>query len=99
MYSDQGASFVPWWCAHIDEDVEQELIHGLRSADPTERLLAEAWLIENGETSMSFLEDAIATGAVTPLLAGPCMAEILRRKIRGETRSSSMWLVMEVSCC
>jgi hypothetical protein len=99
VHSDRKTSFVPWWCAHIDEDVEQELIHGLRSADPTERLLAEAWLIENGETSMSFLEDALAAGTVTPWLAGPCMAEILRRKIWGDNRSPSRWLVMEVSCC
>ncbi len=79
--------------------LDQELIQGLQSMDPTERLLAEVWLIENGDESMNFLENAIETGAVAPCLAGPCMAEILRRKLRGEVRSATTWLVMDAVCC
>ncbi|HZM09619.1 MAG TPA: hypothetical protein VFC15_05350, partial [Candidatus Limnocylindrales bacterium] len=37
-----------------------------------------ALLVESGEPSMDLLEDAVATETMSPQIAGPCMAEILR---------------------
>ena len=98
MHSDQTVSLAVWWSNSTDDDGGQELLRGLASVDPTERLLAEAWLVENGQESMDFLEHAIAAGAVNPQRVGPCMAEILRRELWGESRSPTTWLIMDVSC-
>lgn len=72
------------WQSTADPDAGTELLRGLQSADPNLKLLAEVLLAENGEESMRLLEEAIAAGWLSPHLAGPCMAEILRRQVRGE---------------
>lgn len=88
---------VPLLSVDAPDGMEQELIRGLQSMDPTERLLAEVWLIENGEESMDLMENAITNGAVSPCVVGRCMAEILHRKLRGETRSATTWLLMDAA--
>ncbi|MBZ5613821.1 MAG: hypothetical protein LAO23_07425 [Acidobacteriia bacterium] len=66
------------WQKTADPDAGWELVDGLESSDPCLRLLAWNLLVENGEQSMDFLESAVATGQVSPQVAGPLMAEILR---------------------
>lgn len=99
MQNDLPISFAPWWAESSADDLDQELLQALQSMDRTKRLLAEAWLVENGDESMWYLEHAIGSGAVAPSVVGPCMAEILRRKLRGEMRSATTWLVAEACCC
>jgi hypothetical protein len=72
------------WRKTADPDAGWELVEGLESSDPCLRLLAWNLLAENGEQSMDFLESAVATGRVSPQVAGPLMAEILRS---GEART------------
>jgi hypothetical protein len=71
------------WRKTADPDAGWELVEGLESSDPCLRLLARDLLVENGEHSMNLLESAVATGKVSPQVAGPLMAEILRS---GEAR-------------
>jgi hypothetical protein len=71
------------WRKTADPDAGWELVEGLESSDPCLRLLARSLLVENGEQSMNLLEGAVATGKVSPQVAGPLMAEILRS---GEAR-------------
>jgi hypothetical protein len=77
-----------------------ELVEALESTDPRLRLLAQSLLVENGEDSMDLLEGAVASGIVSPQVAGPCMAEILRtgqaRQIRGQTIKQHL---VDVSLC
>jgi hypothetical protein len=71
------------WRKTADPDAGWELVEGLESSDPCLRSLARSLLVENGEQSMDLLESAVATGKVSPQVAGPLMAEILRS---GEAR-------------
>jgi hypothetical protein len=66
------------WQKTADPDAGWELVEGLESSDPCLRLLARSLLVENGQQSMNLLESAVATGKVSPQVAGPLMAEILR---------------------
>jgi hypothetical protein len=66
------------WRKTSDPEAGWELVDALQSTDPCQRLLAQSLLVENGEHSMDLLESAVATGRVSPQVAGPCMAEILR---------------------
>ena len=66
------------WRKTADPEAGWELVEALESPDPRLRLLAQSLLVENGENSMELLESAVATGKVSPQVAGPCMAEILR---------------------
>jgi hypothetical protein len=66
------------WQKTADPEAGWELVEALESPDPRLRLLAQTLLVENGQDSMRLLEDAVATGIVSPQVAGPCMAEILR---------------------
>jgi len=66
------------WRKTADPEAGWELVQALESADPCLRSLAQALLVESGEPSMDLLEDAVATGTMSPQIAGPCMAEILR---------------------
>ncbi len=66
------------WRKTADPEAGWELVEALESSDPCLRLLAQSLLVENGEQSMDLLENAVATGKVSPQVAGPCMAEILR---------------------
>ena len=66
------------WRKTSDPEAGWELVEALESTDPRQRLLAQSLLVENAEDSMDLLESAVATGQVSPLVAGPCMAEILR---------------------
>lgn len=68
------------WRKTADLDAGWELLKALESPDPGLRLLAQNLLVENGEISMDLLEGAVATGIVSPQVAGPCMAEILRSR-------------------
>jgi hypothetical protein len=73
------------WQKTADPDAGWELVEGLESSDPSLRLLAWNLLVENGKQSMHFLESAVATGKVSPQVAGPLMAEILRSGEAGPT--------------
>ncbi len=66
------------WRKTADPEAGWELVEGLESKDPQLRLLAQALLVESGESSMGLLESALAAGVVNPDVAGPCIAEILR---------------------
>ena len=66
------------WRKTADPEAGWDLVDGLESSDPEVRLLAQTFLVENGESSMGLLESALALGIVDPDVAGPCMAEILR---------------------
>ena len=68
------------WRKTGDPEAGWELAEALKSPEPRLRLLAQNLLIENGEVSMDLLEDAVVQGIVSPEGAGPCMAEILRRR-------------------
>jgi len=66
------------WRRTGDSEAGWDLVDGLKSRDLEVRLLAQALLVESGESSMGLLENALAVGIVDPDVAGPCMAEILR---------------------
>ena len=66
------------WRKTADPEAGWELVEALESPDPCLRLLAQSFLVENGEDSMDLLEGAVARGVLSPEVAGPCMAEILR---------------------
>jgi hypothetical protein len=66
------------WRKTADPEAGWELVEALESPDPRLRFLAQSLLVENGEHSMDLLESAVATGIVSPQVAGPCMTEILR---------------------
>ena len=68
------------WRKTADPEAGWDLVDGLKSRDPEVRLLAQALLVESGESSMGLLESALAVGIVDPDVAGPCMAEILRSR-------------------
>jgi hypothetical protein len=68
------------WQKTADPEAGWELVEALGSPDPRLRLLAQTLLVENGEYSMDLLEGAVANGVVSPQVAGPCMAEILRSR-------------------
>ena len=82
------------WRKTADPEAGWELVEALESPDPCLRLLAQGLLVENGEDSMDLLEGAVAQGIVSPDVAGPCMAEILRSgrdKQIADKQSSSIW--------
>ena len=66
------------WQKTADPEAGWNLVEGLESKDPQLRLLAQALLVESGESSMGLLGSALAAGVLHPDAAGPCMAEILR---------------------
>ncbi len=68
------------WRKAADPEAGWELVEALKSADPELRALAQTLLLENREESMRLLECALASGAVSPEAAGPCMVEIVRGK-------------------
>jgi hypothetical protein len=68
------------WRKTADPVAGQELVEALEFGDQDLKMLAQSILAECGEASMSLLESAVATGALNPELAGPCMAEILRTR-------------------
>ena len=72
------------WRKTADPVAGWELVEGLQSEDQEVSLLAQTLLAESGEASMSLLENAVATGAINPERAGPCMAAILRSQNRIE---------------
>lgn len=88
------------WRKTADPEAGWELVEALESPDPRLRLLAQNLLVENGEDSMDLLESAVASGTITPEVAGPCMAEILRsgqaRQISGQTAKHRL---VDVSLC
>jgi len=66
------------WRRTGDPEAGWDLVDGLKSGDPEVSVLAQTFLVENGESSMGLLESALAMGIIDPEVAGPCMAEILR---------------------
>jgi hypothetical protein len=88
------------WRKTADPEAGWELIEALESRDPDLRLLAQAMLLERGEESLGLLESAVAAGVVSPEIAGPCMAEILRsgqaRQTGGQTIKQHL---VDVSLC
>jgi hypothetical protein len=88
------------WRKTTDPEAGWELVEALQSSDPSLRMLAQTFLVETGKDSMDLLEGAVARGALSPEVAGPCMAEILRsgqaRRIR--TQASPQHLG-DVSLC
>jgi len=76
------------WRKTADPEAGWELVEALHSPDPALRLLAQSLLVETGKDSMDLLEGAVAKGILSPEVAGPCMAEILRcgqaRQTRGQ---------------
>ena|SRR5579864_373317 len=66
------------WRRTGDPEAGWDLVDGLKSSDPEVSVLAQTFLVENGESSMGLLESALAMGIIDSKAAGPCMAEILR---------------------
>lgn len=48
-----------------DPEAGWKLLEGLESPDPDLRMLAQTFLVEGGSASMSILEGALSTGAVS----------------------------------
>jgi hypothetical protein len=65
-----------------DPEAGWKLLEGLESPDPALRILAQTLLVEGGSASMSILEGALSTGAVSTDTAAPCIAAILRAQIQ-----------------
>jgi hypothetical protein len=88
------------WRKTADPEAGWELVEALESPDPRLRLLARSLLVENGKDSMDLLEGAVASGILSPEVAGPCMAEILRS---GQTRQTGGQTIrqhwVDVSLC
>jgi hypothetical protein len=84
------------WQKTADPEAGWELVEALESPDPHLRFLAQTLLVENGEDSMRLLESAVTTGLVSPQVAGPCMAEILRN---GQARQTVKRDLVDVSLC
>ena len=77
------------WRKTADPEAGWELVEALESADPSLRSLAQALLVESGEPSMDLLEDAVATGRVSPQIASSCMVEILHCGHARETNETA----------
>ena len=69
------------WRKTADPEAGWDLVDGLKSRDPEIRVLAETFLVDSGESSMGLLESALALGVVDADIAGPCIAEIFRRRL------------------
>ncbi len=86
------------WNRTGDPEAGWELVEALHSKDPKTREIAQGILLEGGDTSFDFMEDAIRAGAAAPEALGACMAEILRRRQSREsgerqtTRCCDAWL-------
>lgn len=65
-----------------DPEAGWRLLEGLESPDPALRILAQTFLVEGGSASMTILEGALSTGAVSTDAAAPCIAAILRAQIQ-----------------
>lgn len=88
------------WHKMADPDAGSELVEALQSADPRDRALAQALLVDGGESSMRLLERALAEGAVSPEAAGPCMAEIFQnRQLNPVSGRPATRRVLDVSHC
>ena len=61
-----------------DPEAGWKLLEGLESPDFALRILAQTFLVEGGSASMSILESALSTGAVSTDRAAPCIAAILQ---------------------
>ena len=88
------------WRKTADPEAGWDLVEALESSDPRLRLLAQSLLVESGEDSMDLLESAVAGGLVSPEVAGPCMAEILRDRQARQTGGQTIkqhWV--DVSLC
>jgi hypothetical protein len=88
------------WRKTADLEAGWELVEALESPDPCLRFLAQNFLVESGKNSMDLLESAVAAGIVRPQVAGPCMAEIMRSGLAGETHGQTItpyWV--DVSLC
>lgn len=66
------------WRKTADPEAGWELVEALQFSDPSLRMIAQSFLVEAGKDSMDLLEGAVARGVLSPDVAGPCMAEILR---------------------
>ena len=75
------------WRKTADPEAGWELVEALQFSEPSLRMLAQTFLVETGKDSMDLLEGAVASGTLSPEVAGPCMAEILRR---GQARQISI---------
>ena len=75
------------WEKTADPEAGWELVEALQFSDPSLRMLAQSFLVETGRDSMDLLEGAVASGVLSPEVAGPCMAEILRN---GQARQISI---------
>ena len=78
------------WRKTSDPEAGWELVEALESADRRLRSLAQALLVESGEPSMDLLENAVAAGKISPQVAAPCMAEILRCGHARQTNEESL---------
>jgi hypothetical protein len=78
------------WRKTTDPEAGWELVEGLQSSNPDLRLLAHIFLVETGKDSMDLLEGAVARGDLSPEVAGPCMAEILRSAHAGRDRTRTV---------
>jgi hypothetical protein len=88
------------WCKAADPEAGWELIEGLKCNDPCIRSLAQTLLLENGEKSMHLLEFSLTNGEVSPEIAGPCIAEILRLQLRKRADATATRTPMfDVSLC
>lgn len=88
------------WRKTADPELGWELVQALESSDFRLRSLAQALLVHNGEELMCFLESAVVAGVVSPQVAGPCMAEILRNGQATQTGGQTVaQQLVDVSLC
>ncbi len=88
------------WSKNADLEAGWELVEALESPDPRLRLLAQSFLLENGEDSMDLLESAVARGSISPEAAGPSMAEILRSaRVRQTGGRTAKRRLVDASLC
>ena len=66
------------WHKTGDPDAGWELVEALNSPDHRLRQFARGMLVQRRDSAITLLEDAIATGILTPEVAGPCMVELLK---------------------
>lgn len=73
------------WSKTADPDAGWELVEALSSPDTELRQFAWKMLLHRRDNAMAILEGAVGAGVLTPEVAGPCIAELLRA---GRTGSS-----------
>ncbi len=87
------------WRKDADPEAGWELLEGLKCTDPDVRSLAQRLLLENAEESMHLLESALTSGEVSPEIAGPCIAEILRTQLTKRAEAATRMQILDVSLC